>query len=107
VQEDVFILSDDGKVRRFRAGNDQTLSLAGIDRPLSSPATLLAVPNSDQLFIADSGNKRIVVSNRDGIFQRQLVSNTLTDVKAMAVADGAGQLYAVVGDALLTSPLPQ
>jgi hypothetical protein len=107
VLEDLFVLTDDGKVRRFRSGSDVTLPLSGIDRPLSSPSTLIAVSDSDQLFIADSGNKRVVVSNRDGAFQRQFVSNTLTDVKAIAVAPGAGQLYAVVGDALLTSPLPK
>jgi hypothetical protein len=107
VQEDLYLLGDDGKVRRFKSGSDTTLPLSGIDRPLSAPSRIDAVPDSDKLFIADSGNKRVVVLSRDGVFQRQYVSNSFTDVKAVDVASGAGQLYAVVGDALLTAPLPK
>ncbi len=107
VQEDLLVLTDDGKVRRFRGGSDTQLSLSGIDRPLSAPSTLIAVPNSDQLYIADSGNKRIVVANRDGVFVKQLVSNSLTDVKAVAVDGTTNQLYVVVGDALLSSAIPK
>jgi hypothetical protein len=107
VQEDLLVLTDDGTVRRFRAGTDATLPLSGIDQPLNSPSIIIAAADSELVFIADSGNKRIVVCNRDGVYQRQYIDNALTDVKAIAVAPGAGQLYAVVGDSLLTSPLPQ
>jgi len=105
VQGDVFILADDGKVRRFRNGADATLTLSGIDRPLAAPASITAVPNSDEVYIADSGNKRVVVADREGIFRRQLVSNGFTELRAMAIDPLAGQLYVVVGDALLTATL--
>ncbi len=105
VQTDIFVLTGAGKVRRFRNGVDSTLTLGGIDRALASPSSVTAVPNGEELFIADTGNKRIVVTNRDGAFQRQLVSNAFTDLRAIAIDGPAGQLYVVVGDALLTAPL--
>lgn len=105
VQGDISILTDDGKVRRFRNGVDSTLALAGIDRPLSSPASILALPNSDELYIADGANKRVVVIDREGTFRRQLVSNSFTDLRSIAIDGQAGQLYVVSGDALLSAPL--
>jgi hypothetical protein len=105
VQTDIFILTREGKVRRFRNGVDVTLSLAGIDRPLQAPSGLYATAASDELYIADAGNKRVVVADREGVFRRQLVSNSITDLRAMAIDPAAGQLYVVVGDELLTAPL--
>jgi hypothetical protein len=105
VETDVFILTRDGELHRFRNGVDATLTLSGIDLPLDAPAAIYAASASDELYIADSGNKRVVVADREGIFRRQLVSNSITDLKAMAIDPVAGQLYVVVGDELLTAPL--
>lgn len=105
VQADVFLLDQGGAVRRIRNGVESTLPLSGIDRPLASPSSIAAIPNSDEVFIADTGNKRVVVANREGVFGRQLVSNAFTDLRTIAIDPIAGQIYAVVGDALLTAPL--
>jgi hypothetical protein len=105
VETDIFILNEEGEVHRFRNGVDATLALSGIDRPLDAPAGIYPVGASDELYIADSGNKRVVVADREGIFRRQLVSNSITDLEAMAIDPIAGQLYVVVGDELLTAPL--
>jgi hypothetical protein len=57
--------------------------------------------------MSDSANKRIVVTNRDGVFRRQLVSNAFTDLRSVAVDAASGQIYVIVGDALLAAPLPK
>ncbi len=105
VQGDIFVLMQDGKIRRFRNAADTTLSLAGIDRPLSGPSSITAVPNSDELYIADSGNRRVVVTDRDGVFRRQLVSTAFTDLRAVAIDSQASQIYVVIGDSVLTAAL--
>jgi hypothetical protein len=106
VQGDIFLLTEDGGIRRFRGGGESTLRLAGIDRALDAPSAIVAVPDSD-LYIADSGNKRIVVVDREGVFRRQLVSNAFTDLRPIAVDPTVGRIYVVVRDAVLASPLPR
>src|SRR5581483_4171381 len=106
VLEDIFVLGDDGKVRRFRSGADLTLPLSGIDRPLVAPTSLSAVPGADMLLIVDRGNKRLVLTTRDGVFLRQFVSNNFTDLRAVAYDPKANQLFVAIGDALLTAILP-
>lgn len=105
VQNDLFVLDRDGKVKRFRNGVETGLPLAGIDRALASPSSIVAVPNSDEIYITDTRNKRLVVADREGVFRRQLVSNAFTDLRAIAIDPLAGQLYVVVGDALMTASL--
>jgi hypothetical protein len=105
VETDVFVLMEKGELLRFRNGVAATLPLAGIDKPLAAPTKVVALPNGGELYMADSGNKRVVVANRDGVFQRQLVSTSFTDLSAVAVDPATGTLYVVVGDALLSAPI--
>jgi hypothetical protein len=105
VDVDIFVVRQDGAVSRYRNGVDLGFPLAGIDRPLAAPTEIIAPPNSDEVYVVDSGNKRIIVASREGGFLRQLVSNSFTDLAAVAIDSLASQLYVVVGDALLTAPI--
>jgi hypothetical protein len=100
---DIFVALKDGDVHRFRNGDDIGFDLRGIDRPPRSPTGLVAL--TDEVYIADSGNKRIVVAGRDGVFRRQFVSNAFTDVRALGIDPTGAQLYVVVNDALVTAPI--
>ena len=105
VDEDIFVFFRDGSVRRFQGGVDIGFNLGGIDRPPGAASDMALVASAEELFLADSANKRIVVAGEDGAFHRQLVSTAFTDLRAIAVDEAGGQLYVVVGDALLTAPI--
>jgi len=105
VDGDIYVFAKDGRILRFRGGSEAGFSLGGIDRPPRTPTSLVVLSVSQEVLIADSGNKRIVVAGKDGIFRRQLVSNAFTDLRAIAVDPTGGQLYALAGDSLLTAPL--
>ncbi len=105
VDGDVYVYEKHGRVLRFRNGSDAGFGLGGIDRPPRTPTSLVVLAAPQEVLIADSGNKRIVVAGKDGVFRRQLVSNAFTDLRAIAVDAADGQLYAIAGDSLLTAPL--
>jgi sugar lactone lactonase YvrE len=99
---DVYLL-DGGRVRRFNTGQELAFPLSGIDRPLSSPAGLAVDLARSEVYIADRGNRRIVVASLDGVFLRQLTSPSFTDLRDVAV-DPQGRLFVLNGDALLELP---
>jgi hypothetical protein len=102
VDGDILVYANDG-LRRFRSGAEAGFDLGGIDRP---PEAITAVAmTEEEVYIADSGNNRIIVATREGEFARQLVSTEFTDLRSMAVDPTGAQLYVVVGDALLTAPI--
>ena len=107
IDADIYVVLDSGEVKHFSSGVDAGFSLAGIDqaRSLLAPTDITLAPGAVEIYIADAGNKRVVVASREGVFLRQFVSNDLTDVRFLAVDPTGGQLYVVSGDALLTAPI--
>jgi serine/threonine protein phosphatase PrpC len=106
VGQDVYILDVELGIRRFSGGTEVAFPLAGIDRPLVSPASIAVLPGSNRIVVADRGNKRIVVASADGVFLRQIVSPSFTDLRGVAVDEGTGTLYVLNGDAVIHAPFP-
>ncbi|MBI5287960.1 MAG: hypothetical protein HY873_03185, partial [Chloroflexi bacterium] len=106
VAQDVYLLDAKKGVRRFVLKAEASFPLAGIDSPLVSPASLSVLPGSNRIVIADTGNKRIVVASSDGRFLRQIVSASFTDLRAVSVDEGAGIMYVLNGDTVLTAAFP-
>jgi serine/threonine protein phosphatase PrpC len=103
----LYLVMGDDTIWRFQGRVVQPLTPAGIDRALASPASLVPLPASGRLLVADRGNKRIVVFSPDGTFRQQLVSPTITaDLRAIAIDEPGGLLYILVGGALYRTQLP-
>ncbi len=105
VDGDVFVLKRTGQVLRFAQGAPADFKLGGVDRPLTGPNAMQVTGATGDVYISDAGNKRIVVAGKDGVFRRQFTSNAFTDIRALGVDPIGGQIYVIVGDALLTAPL--
>ena len=103
---DIFVIGKEGAVKRFKGGAEAGFPLSGLDRPLKGSGLALLSP-ADEVYIADSANKRVVVTNRDGVFRRQLVSNAFTDLRAIGSRRRVWPIYVVVGDALFAARLPK
>lgn len=104
VSSQLFLLMEDGGVRRFEDGQERPFPLAGIDVALVSPASPVILPESGRLMVMDRGNKRLVLFSSDGDFLRQLTSPTLVDLRGVAV--DWGTVYVLVADSLYKATLP-
>jgi hypothetical protein len=108
VDGDIFVIGREGQVRRFKGNTEAGFAFSGLDRPIKGAVSSIALLSpADEVYVADSGNKRVVVASRDGVFRRQLVSNAFTDLRSVALDPSTSQLYVVVGDALLSSAIPK
>jgi hypothetical protein len=106
VGQDVYVLDSKLGIRRFVGKAEASFPLAGIDRPLMSPASLSVLPGSNRVIVADRANKRIVVASAEGAFLQQIVSPSFTDLRAVSVDEGTNTLYVLNGDTLLSAPFP-
>ena len=102
---DVYLLTDEGGIRRFSGGQEIAFEMEGIDQPIVSPASLVPVDEGG-LLVVDRGNKRVVALSLNGRFQRQFVSGRFTDLQAVAVDEVAARLYLLDGDSLYDASLP-
>ena len=106
VGQDVYVLDTVAGIRRFTGKTEAPFPLAGIDKPLMSPASLSVLPGSNRIVVADRANKRIVIASAEGVFLRQIVSAQFTDLRAAYVDEGTNTIYVLNGDTLMRAPAP-
>jgi hypothetical protein len=105
VDRDIYVVSSSGRVAHFTDGQPAPFPLGGIDREITAANDVALLPAAGELFIADTGNKRIIVASTEGSFRRQLVANAMTDISAIGLDGTGAQLYVIVADELLTAPV--
>ncbi|MGD0765504.1 MAG: hypothetical protein ABR978_04290, partial [Dehalococcoidia bacterium] len=105
VNGDIYVLSGSGRILRFSGGQETAFDMDGIDQPLASPASLIAL-GAGEILVADRGNKRIVAFSPEGRFQAQYVSNQFSNPQAVAVDEVSARLYVLDGDSLYVAGLP-
>lgn len=101
------VATTDGRLLRMLEGRDEELRPAGLDRPFAAPSAPIFNPADGLLYIADRGNRRIVLLDAAGTFQGQLVHRRLSALRALTLDEAHGTLYAVSGQALVKAPLPR
>ena len=101
VDGDVFLV-DQGRLRRFRGGKETAALLDGIDQPPKAPQAIVEDTQRGLLFIADRGNKRIVVGDRDGKFVKQYRNLSFADLRGLAISADGSRLYVLSGDGIAT-----
>ncbi len=104
VDGDVFVM-DDGQLRRFSQGREQAPMLAGIDQPAQSPTALVEDVLRNLFYVADRGNRRVVVGDREGRFVRQYRHADFTDLRGLAVAPDGQRVYLLSGAGVTAFPV--
>lgn len=99
VDGDVYV-QDGGTLRRFRQGTEQDSLLDGIDLPPASPSAVVEDVIRGLLFIADRGNGRIVVGDREGPFVRQYHHPGFADLRGLALSGDGAILYVLTTDGI-------
>lgn len=107
VDGDIYVLLGSGSVLKFSGGRLQAFPMDGLDRPLAGPVALFTGAGAQQVYVADNGNRRVVVFDKAGIFQRQiLLPAGLPPLVDLLADEGRGLLYLVGERQVLVAPLP-
>jgi len=106
VADALYLIVGETDIVRVAENTVQPFTKAGIDRDLASPGSLVPLPSSNRLLVADRGNSRISVFSLDGAFIQQWTSPTFSDLRAIAVDEPNNLLYMLVGGSLYRTTLP-
>jgi len=101
VDGDFFVLGA-AAVRHFRPPSELPPLLQGIDRPISSPAGIALDAQRRLFYIGDRGGRRVVVSDRDGVYRRQYRSPQFFDVRGIALAADGATVYVLTGTGIVS-----
>jgi hypothetical protein len=99
VDGDIYV-QDGSTIRRFRQGTEQPSLLVGIDQPPEAPAALVEDVIRGLLFVADRGNGRVIVGDREGLFVRQYRHSGFADIRGLALSGDGETLYVLTTDGI-------
>ena len=85
----IYILKEDGNLVNYAGGAKTDFSITGLEKPLTEPTKVIADVNLKNIYIADKGNKSIVVLDEGGALLRQYKNddaNGWADIRGLAVS---------------------
>ncbi len=96
----IYVLKADGSLLKYLRGVQETFEIAGLDKGLSSPVQVIADYDFDNVYVADAGNQRIVILNKEGVVQKQIINSDLgvwSEIKGIAVTSDEKAIYVLSG----------
>ena len=94
----IYVLKSDGSVLKFEKGERVLdFSLKDLDKPLADPQAIFTTVDSERLYILDTGNQRVVITNKSGFYESQYVYEGALDPTDLFVDEAVGVLYLLDG----------
>lgn len=101
----VWVLFKDGSIMKFTSGVSDGFSAKGLAKPLKNPKKIFTDIDTENLYVLDPGNSRIVELTKDGNFENQYVADVLKNAKDFEVSEGDGRILVLSGDKFWEIPL--
>jgi hypothetical protein len=105
----IYLLYANGTILKFFGGDPIPFELKGLGEPLKTPTSLFTDEQTNFIYVADPGNRRILQLRKDGELFRQFKltnGNAFEDVKGLFVDEAGGRLYILSGKALYLAEIP-
>ena len=96
----IFVLKQDGTVVSYTKGVKDNFSVKGLPTPLNNPKQILTDLDWDNIYIADAGNKSVVILKKDGTYVKQIKhtnTDAWNDIRAIAVSADEKKLFVLSG----------
>jgi hypothetical protein len=110
IDGNVWLLYGDGRLLKFFAGEQKAFAPTGVPDPFRAPTAVVASRDGDQIYVADSGNARIVELDKNGKFLRQFrpaQGDAFQNMRGMYLDEAGGFFYVLSGEKLYKADLPR
>ncbi len=94
----VWVISSDGTLVKFGQGKPINFAINGLDSEFSRPTRLFSSDETKNIYLLDSGNKRVVVLNKEGVYQAQYQWEGIKDVTDLAVLEDEKKMFLLSGN---------
>lgn len=92
----IWLLYKDGKIQQFTKGELQGFKNPTLDKAITDTASIFTDVDTNQLYVLDLKNKRIVVIGKDGVFQSQYSDEILAKTKSFDVVEKDKIVYVLI-----------
>jgi DNA-binding beta-propeller fold protein YncE len=94
----VWVLFLDGSIKKYLRGEAENFSVKSLDKPFANPTKLATDADTQNLYILDRGNSRIVKLGKDGTFQKQYSAGIIKNAKDFEVLEKDKKINILSGE---------
>lgn len=105
VDGSIFVLFPE-RVEKYFSGEKQNFELSAVAPALKQATKIFTLAEYQSLYVADPANSRILVFNKTGRLEKQIISEKFRDLSDIYIDEKNGLLYALTGSELLRVTLP-
>ncbi len=106
IDASVYVAFDDGRVKRYLSGAEETWSPVPVDPELDNAVSIWTTADTDRVVVADQKNNRIVIFRKDGRLVGQVTSPKWTGPSAVTGDDEAKKLFVLDNNRIYQIDLP-
>lgn len=92
----VYVLKENGELVNYAGGTKSTFSVSGLEKPFLEPTKVVANTDFDYIYVADKGNKSIVVLDDKGAVVKQYKyddGNVWSDIRSISISSDEKTLF--------------
>lgn len=97
IESSVYVLKDGGEILRFTRGEKDHFSLGGLDKGVKNPKSFFVSSDTDNLYILDSGNSRVLIVSKTGEYKGQMAGDKFGSASDLTVDEEGKKIYLLDG----------
>lgn len=97
IESSIYVLKEGGEVLRYTRGAVDNFALNGLDKPVKDPKSFFVSSDTDNLYLLDSGNSRLLVLSKTGEFKGQYEGEKFAAASDLVVDEKGKKAYLLEG----------
>ncbi len=93
IDSSIWVLRSNSEIDRFTAGSPDSFNVGGLDKNIQNISAFFISSDTDNIYILDSFNSRIVVLKKSGQYVSQLQGDKFKDASDFVVDEQGKKLY--------------
>lgn len=105
IDGNIFVLNNDGKIKKFLKGDEQNFIQDSVEPPLESANKIIVSKDNNFIYILDSSNSRIIEFEKNGKFVKQHESKNIGTINDFDLDENNSALYILIDNKIFSIDL--
>ncbi len=105
IESSVYVLKKGGEILRFTRGDKDSFSFEGLPTPVKDPKSFFVSSDTDNLYLLDSGNSRLLILGKTGVYKSQITGEKFASATDLVVDEKGKKVYLLDGSKIYSIDL--
>ena len=105
IESSIYVLKSSGEIVRFTRGDKDNFSYAGLDKGVKDPKSFFVSSDTDNLYLLDSGNSRLLTLTKTGSYKGQMSGDKFAAATDLVVDEAGKKVYLLEGSKIYSVDL--